>query len=300
LILSNLNAAIAGNYSVVVSAEGGSVTSSVASLTVDRWSASLVLTSPENPAGYADPLDFTASLLPTNASGSVQFLTNGILFDTAPVLAGQAVSTNLLSLPRGTNVVAAVYSGDLVYLPVTNWFAQVVTNHPPTATAALYTNSLGAPLAMAVADLQTHWSDVDGDTVFLVAVGVSTNGIVLTRSGGMLLYSNLDNVADQFVCTIADGWGGTNFQTVFIVPAPPPDATPGIVGVQGGGSQGVTLNLSGAFGQTYLLEATTNLMLGGPWQPLATNTLGTSGLWQFSDTQATNYPLRFYRLKLVQ
>ena len=59
-----------------------------------------------------------------------------------------------------------------------------------------------------------------------------------------------------------------------------------------------TLNLAGAPGSTYILETTTNL---GPviiWMPIATNTLDATGVWQFTDLQATNFQQQFYRLEL--
>ena len=61
----------------------------------------------------------------------------------------------------------------------------------------------------------------------------------------------------------------------------------------------MTLNLGGAPGDTYVLETTTNLVPPASWQPVATNTLGTNGVWQFTDTAATNFPQQFYRLKLA-
>jgi hypothetical protein len=48
------------------------------------------------------------------------------------------------------------------------------------------------------------------------------------------------------------------------------------------------------------LQATTNLFSSANWLPIATNTLGTNGVWQFNDPQATNFPQQFYRLKLGQ
>jgi len=61
-----------------------------------------------------------------------------------------------------------------------------------------------------VAALATNWSDPDGDTVSLAGVGVSTNGVTVTDSSGNLVYFDTNNVDDAFVCTISDGWGGTN------------------------------------------------------------------------------------------
>jgi len=296
LSLSNLNTSAAGGYNVVATASGGSSTSLVAVLTVNLLASTVALAASENPSGFRDNVNFTAATTPTNAIGLIQFLTNGVAFDTEPVVAGAAVSTNISSLPRGTNFVAAVYSGDAGHLPATNSLAQVVTNHPPTATPAFYTNTASLTLIIPIADLATHWSDVDSDAVSLAAVSVSTNGITLTNTGTALVYFNSNNVADQFTCTITDGFGGTNFQTVTIAPAP--DTTPLITGVVAGNGS-VTLSLGGAPGYAYILETTTNLILPAGWQPFTTNTPGTNGVWQFTDLQATNFPQRFYRLELA-
>jgi hypothetical protein len=298
LMLSNLTPAAAGNYFVTATASGGASTSAVATLTVNLQTTAVALTSSKNPSGFKDSVNFTAAVTPTNATGFVQFLTNSAAFDSETLVAGQAVSTNLAMLPRGTNVVTAVYSGDANDLPATNLLSQIVTNHPPVAVAAFYTNVFAAPLAIPIPGLAAGWSDVDGDVVSLAAVSASTNGITLTNTGTALIYFNAGNVADQFTCTTTDGWGGTNFQTMFIVPATPPNTTPLISSVVTT-SNGVILSLGGASGSTYVLESTGDLFPPGGWQPIATNTLGTNGVWQFDDPQATNFPQRFYRLKLA-
>jgi subtilase family serine protease len=289
-----------GNYNLSVTNGFGAAISVVATLTVNLLSSTAALASSENPSGFKDNVAFTAAVTPANATGSIQFLTNSAAFDLEPLVAGQAVSTNISSLPRGTNVITAIYSGDTNDLPVTNTLAQVVTNHPPVAAPAFYTNVIGSPLIIAIAGLATNWTDADGDTVSLVAVGVSTNGITLTNTGVALVYFNSNNVADQFVCTIADGFGGTNFQTVTLAPAPLPNTTPLIaIAVASNPDGSFTLNLTGVPGYASVLETTTNLSSPVAWLPLATNGPGTNAVWQFTDTQATNFPQRFYRLKLL-
>jgi hypothetical protein len=64
------------------------------------------------------------------------------------------------------------------------------------------------------------------------------------------------------------------------------------------GSMGVVsakfgFNISGQTGQVVVVEGSTNLV---NWLPLQTNTL-TTGTSYFSDSQWTNYPARFYRLR---
>jgi subtilase family serine protease len=289
----------AGNYTLVVTNVYGSATSIVATLTVGLISTSLALNSSDNPAGYRDNLNFTAAVTPSGAGGTVQFLTNGFAFDAETLVAGQATSTGLAFLPRGTNIVTAIYSGDANDFPATNTLAQIVTNHPPVAADAFYCRLAGYPLHIAVADLATNWSDADGDAVSLAGIGVSTNGVTLANNAGKLVYFDTNNVDDQFVCTISDGWGGTNFQTVYI-DIVLTNTVPTIIGVGNGSNGSVTLSLGGAPGDTYVLEATTNLISPSAWQPLATNTLGTNGLWQFTDPRVMDFPQRFYRLKLAQ
>jgi hypothetical protein len=55
-------------------------------------------------------------------------------------------------------------------------------------------------------------------------------------------------------------------------------------------------NINWASGQTVVVEACTNLFNPG-WQSLQTTTL-TNGSAYFSDPHWTNYPGRFYRLRL--
>jgi subtilase family serine protease len=285
----------AGNYRLVVTNAYGSTTSAVVSLTVNLLPAGGTLASSENPSGFNDTVNFTTTIVPTYATGTIQFYTNGAAFDLETLVAAQAVSTNLSSLPRGTNLIAAVYSGDANNLPYTNQIFQIVTNHPPTAVPAFFTRAAGAALDIPVTNLAAAWSDVDGDTLSLAGISVSTNGVTVTDDSGVLIYYDPNNVADQFTCIITDGFGGTNYQNVSITVIFPqisvaPTNNPG----------GITLNLTGEPGQTYVLETTTNVTSPVIWLPLATNTLGTNGLWQYTDPQSPNFTQRFFQLEFPQ
>jgi subtilase family serine protease len=297
LTLSNVTALSVGNYFVVVTSAGGSVTSLVATLQVNLLASSLALVSSSNPDGFRDSVSFAVAVSPTNATGAIQFFTNGATFNSQLLTAGFAGSPNISNLPRGTNLITAIYSGDNKYLRATNSIAQIVTNHPPFVLPAFYTLIAGSDLSVPVSDLATNWSDADGDVLSIASVGISTNGLIVTNAALSLLYSNPSYVDDQFVCVIGDGFGGTNFQTVSITVVPQTNSTPNIAGVLNRPS-GLQLKLSGAYGLTYVLEAATDL-LSGTWQPMATNTLDVTGVWQFTDEQVTNFPGRFYRLKLM-
>ena len=57
---------------------------------------------------------------------------------------------------------------------------------------------------------------------------------------------------------------------------------------------GFGFNLSGAVGQTIVVDGSTNLV---DWTPLSTNTAGNNPVY-FFDPTATNFPGRFYRARL--
>jgi hypothetical protein len=90
------------------------------------------------------------------------------------------------------------------------------------------------------------------------------------------------------------GWlafsANTGIPTALWLPqAQPSDATFGVQTNQFG------FNINWASGQTVVVEACTD-MANPVWTPVATNTL-TDGSSHFSDSQWTNYPGRFYRLR---
>jgi hypothetical protein len=59
------------------------------------------------------------------------------------------------------------------------------------------------------------------------------------------------------------------------------------------------LTLTGPPSHTYVIEATTNLTAQG-WSPVSTNQTGVNGLLQFVDPNASNWPYRFFRARMIQ
>jgi hypothetical protein len=99
------------------------------------------------------------------------------------------------------------------------------------------------------------------------------------------------NSAGNYTLAISSPYGSVTSSivtlTVFVRPSismivPQPDGS-------------VTLNCSGGAGDTYLVQATTDLTMPTAWQTLSTNIADANGTWQFTDTSATNFPMRFYR-----
>ena len=57
----------------------------------------------------------------------------------------------------------------------------------------------------------------------------------------------------------------------------------------------VTLNLLTTPRSSSRVLAATNLAPPVAWQPIYTNVAPTNGAWQFTDTNTSRYPARFYR-----
>lgn len=62
------------------------------------------------------------------------------------------------------------------------------------------------------------------------------------------------------------------------------------------------INLTGVPNRSYLIECATNFMpniTNTVWLPITTNLTSPAGALQFTDTQSTNFPTRFYRARLL-
>jgi hypothetical protein len=284
------------SYTVTVTdgTTGCANTSDSATVTVNICNTSITVGSSENPSGFKDSVFFTASVTPTNATGSVVFLTNGVTFDTETLNAtGLATSVATTLLPRGTNPITAEYSGDLP--ASTNTLNQIVTNHPPVATPMTVKRTAGLQVLITLSDLATNWSDVDGDTVELTGIGpVTTNNVTLmllnvtTNMDGSYVitndayigYTNSPNVNDQFTYSISDGQGGTNIGIVNIVIVTNVTGQSSITSIMSGNP--TTLTAYGIPGYIYITQRATNLV-SAVWVNIATNTAATNGVISVTD-----------------
>lgn len=232
---ANYNVAISGftqSGTVIASIAAGvahdaagnpNVASTSADDTVTFIPDRIVISSSANPSSYLAPVYFTASIQTNGitapaATGTVTFLANGTPFSTNSPVNGSATSDVLGSLPRGTNLIVAIYSGDGNLPADTNDFVQIVTNHPPVASNVIYERDAeGSPLSIAISELLANVADADGDAAALVSVSPSTNGVTLINNSGTLLYSNANPFNDRFTYTVTDGFGGTNSAFVHII-----------------------------------------------------------------------------------
>ncbi len=230
----------------------------------------------------------------TNGTPSLS-LTNGTL-----TFAGNAVTVNVAgSLPHGIYKLISTNSGGLVSvtlpssvtvngigtasgsLSLSNGELYLTVNHPPVAGNVSYVRNAGINLLrITISNLLTNVTDADSDTITLVSVGTSSNGIIPTVSGGLIGYYNTNNVADQFSYTITDGFGGTNTGVVSIVVS---NAATGQITGQFTSFTGGVANLTfhGIPNYSYITERSTNLT---DWVDVVTNSAGINGVISVTDS----------------
>jgi autotransporter-associated beta strand protein len=217
-----------------------------------------------NPANY--PLTVTA-VSATSTNGSSVTLGGGNITYTPSVLGADAY-TYTLSDGNGGTAIGRVN-------------VTVSVNHPPVAGNMVVTRNAGIySLRITISDLLTNVTDADGDTITLVGVGTSTNGVIVSLSGTNLLnYYNTNNVNDQFSYTVTDGFGGTNTGLVSIVVS---NAATGQITGQFTSFTGGVANLTfhGIPNYSYITERSTNLT---DWVDVMTNSAATNGVISVSD-----------------
>lgn len=111
----NANALAAGTHTITASYSGDSnflgSTSSGLGQTVNQAASTIGLTPSAAIAMYGTPLMFTATVTPSTATGSVQFLDGTAVLGSVTLAGGTAVYATPMLAP-GSHQIAAIYSGD--------------------------------------------------------------------------------------------------------------------------------------------------------------------------------------------
>jgi len=172
-------------------------------------------------------------------------------------------------------------------------------NNPPVARVTTVNRNPGAGLVIAVADLATNWSDVDGYAVALAGVNLtSTNEVQLVVNSDGIFYTNNLNLNDRFNYTIIDGQGESALGTVVVVPT-----TEVVVGqpksITMDGGTVTILFVGNVEGYSYKVQRTTNL-LTSQWVTIGMTNAPVGGAFQFNDNfgdlGGVPPPAAFYRL----
>jgi arabinogalactan endo-1,4-beta-galactosidase len=260
------------NYSLVITNVYGAVTSSVAVLTVLLQPT---ITGPLTNQMVECGGNATFTI---NVSGTpplnYQWSLDGVL-----VYGATNSSVSLTNMQLASHTVSVV---------VTNLYASATNNAVLTVqdtTPPVITLNGGNPILIGLGGTFTDPGAIAYDTC-AGSVPAVASGMVNVNVAG----------TNTIIYTANDGNGNTStaVRTVIV-----DGSVPVITGVAANPDGSFTLNLAGAPGSTYILEITTNVFSANGWQPVATNTLDVSGVWQFTDLQAVNFQQQFYRLKLA-
>ncbi|HWD17894.1 MAG TPA: cadherin-like domain-containing protein [Verrucomicrobiae bacterium] len=169
----------------------------------------------------------------------------------------------------------------------------------PVPSTYTLTAAAGSPTVIPISAVLAGAS-ADGETVLLTgADAVSSHGGAISRDASNLTYTSANGFtgADSFQYVIVDQSGDTAIGTITIEVVaggltPAPTITNETVLPNGQ----FRLQFSGAPNAIYTVLASTNLIT---WAPIGVAAQISSGQFQFIDTNAANFPRRFYKLETV-
>jgi uncharacterized delta-60 repeat protein len=275
--ISKAKTSNAGNYFVVITNPAGSITSAVARLTV------LV------PTGITtDPHNQTV-VLGQNATFTVSATGTGPLgyqwnFNGAP-LPGATASALVVSNAQPTDAGS---------------YTVVVSNIVDMSTSAVATLTVLIPPAI-VAQPQDQAVMAGQPAVLNVAASGSgplsyqwcMNGTPLSAATNSSLALTPAQISDagHYSVLVTNAAGSVASSTADLIVTNPPPATLS-ASADGLSATGFTFQISVPTQTTYIIQASINLQ---DWTPIATNSSASTPI-TFTDTAASNYPSRFYRV----
>jgi hypothetical protein len=172
-----------GDHSVTAkylgdASSGPSQSAAVLEQVVKRATTSTLASAP-NPSTLGMTVTLTATVSPTPATGTVQFLDGATVLGTAP-LGGGAAALATTALGVGSHSITAVYGGDSSYAGSTSAAAVQIVNKAPTATA-IVSSVNPSTVGQAVTFTATVTPGATGSVQFLY--GTTPLGTVALNSG---------------------------------------------------------------------------------------------------------------------
>lgn len=177
----------------------------------------------------------------------------------------------------------------------------IAANAAPVADNLTLGVARGATAAVQVIGGKHTPTDADGDSVVVTAVStpIVGGGVAATNGGtGFTYAANATSVlgTNTFTYTVTDVFGATDTKTVTVVVSDPQGFNQ-LASPQDLGGGTVALSYLGIPGYNYALDWTTNLTPPINWMGVVTNTAGTNGGLNFTNTSAE--PVSFYRTRYV-
>jgi hypothetical protein len=121
------NGAPVGSDNVVVTVNGVASNASVFTVTASKTNTSTGLVSSLNPSAYGSIVTFTATVTPSQATGTVTFKDGSTQIGTG-TLSGGVATLNISWLTVATHSITAVYGGDSNYNGSTSSVVSQVVN----------------------------------------------------------------------------------------------------------------------------------------------------------------------------
>lgn len=272
-------------------------------LTIMQASTTNVVSVSANPSPTGSNVTLTATfsaIAPGSGTptGTAQFIVDGSAFGAPANLSSGVASLTTASLAHGYHTVAAQYGGDVNFFGSTNNLSPnlLIDTAPVPGTFLLGATENTAANFSAI-KLASVGKDADHDAISVTAVNsTSAQGGTVSLSGTTITYLPATNYigADSINYTLADSFGVTASGVVNVTVNSINGQTLNIVSMAMQADGSAKLELVGIPGRNYLVQATTNLILPA-WTTIATNAADTNGLFNFIDTNAPNYPARYYR-----
>jgi hypothetical protein len=228
--------------------------------------------------------------------GTFTAKTNGLVFSFTTNATSSVVTALLRQLTFATTNTATslrVIEADLCCQGTTLSAQRVLTlDRPPVAGPVDIWAAANVTVSIPFSQVLTNVADPDGRTLSLSLVsGDSTNGGQITASATAFSYAppagKLDS--DQFTYLAQDGVGGQSTGTITIHFVATLSPHVDLSNTNGGGA---VFTEGGTPGSVYEIQVSTNLV---DWTVLATVTATSTGIIEILDTDARNYPQRFYR-----
>jgi hypothetical protein len=165
-------------------------------------------------------------------------------------------------------------------------------DRPPVADDDVITAAQGETIQILFSQVLTNVSDADGNALAITDYSdLSANGGWVSTNDTSFTYAPPKGLTgqDRFAYIVADGRGGECVGIIIINFMPTNSME---INLATGGSPGAKLTMSGIPNQVYQIQVSTDLV---HWTNLNTVTADATGIIEYLDAAATEYPHRFYR-----
>jgi O-glycosyl hydrolase len=205
----------------------------------------------------------------------------------------------------GLFAVDDIYAAHKTYTPRKQFYTMAqITRFVPPGAQRIDVSGAGIPLTvLGFYNTNNGQFTLTGVNTNHSAVSLTCRLTSLPASGSLELYytDSTNNLFDSGAVPINDHAFTATVppDCVFTLATIVPPSVAGSLAATMGPDNVISLTLKGTAGSTCILESSADLGVSSNWQPIATNTLDSNGLWFFS-YQITNGPQRSYRCRFGQ